>query len=587
MIMGVAALIASVPSGASGASIDVTIAADTVADDGECSLREAITATNTNADVGGADDCDHDAGTGPDTILLPDPAPAAFYDVNGSGDDTNATGDLDITAGTGGLTIRGDGQTETVIDADGADRVIDHRSGALALEDLTVRDGEANDGGGGGGIRSGFGGTSGLTLTRADVLSNEADSTGAAINAFFDLTITDSVVAANVATVDSATHGGGITTRAATTISGSIISGNSLVVAENPGAGAASFGGGIAQLFTGSLSIINSSVQANSIVVQNALDFPQGGGIAASNANVVIGGSVVKGNSTTGGNSAGSGGGGIAFDDGTADNTMTIVNSTFGANTVGSGQGGGLRISRGVTTVSNATIAGNSASLGKAIRYSDSGQAGSAVTLRGTILSEGGAAECSLPSSAITSDGYNVDAGNTCLAADGTSLFNTDPLLGPLDDNGGPTDTQPLDPASEAINLMPADDCVNVQGLPLFGDQRGAPRPGGAGCDAGAYERAKCRGALIGPGAFIGTQLAEVIKGNSFDNVIIGGAGKDTLKGNGGADRVCAGAGSDRVRGGNGKDRLSGADGDDALNGGRGKDACNGGPGKDKLSNCE
>ena len=60
-------------------------------------------------------------------------------------------------------------------------------------------------------------------------------------------------------------------------------------------------------------------------------------------------------------------------------------------------------------------------------------------------------------------------------------LFNMNPLLGPLRDNGGPTPTQALLPGSPAIDH--GDDA----GCPTA-DQRGVPRPRGAACDIGAYE---------------------------------------------------------------------------------------------------
>ena len=61
-------------------------------------------------------------------------------------------------------------------------------------------------------------------------------------------------------------------------------------------------------------------------------------------------------------------------------------------------------------------------------------------------------------------------------------MDNTDPLLGPLADNGGPTLTCGLLPGSPAINTGdPA--CP-----PPDTDQRGFPRPEGIRCDIGAFE---------------------------------------------------------------------------------------------------
>ncbi|MGB5413308.1 MAG: choice-of-anchor Q domain-containing protein, partial [Polyangiales bacterium] len=63
-----------------------------------------------------------------------------------------------------------------------------------------------------------------------------------------------------------------------------------------------------------------------------------------------------------------------------------------------------------------------------------------------------------------------------------------DPMLGPLADNGGPTETHALEEGSPAINQIPAADCVDEEGEPLTTDQRGLARPQGDSCDVGAFE---------------------------------------------------------------------------------------------------
>jgi len=60
--------------------------------------------------------------------------------------------------------------------------------------------------------------------------------------------------------------------------------------------------------------------------------------------------------------------------------------------------------------------------------------------------------------------------------------------LGPLQDNGGPTQTHALVPPSDMIDgADPIAGCPNNHGL-LATDQRGAPRIAGARCDIGAVE---------------------------------------------------------------------------------------------------
>jgi len=80
-----------------------------------------------------------------------------------------------------------------------------------------------------------------------------------------------------------------------------------------------------------------------------------------------------------------------------------------------------------------------------------------------------------------TSLGHNLDAYNNCGFTATGDLTNTSPLLGPLQDNGGPTPTYALLPGSPAIN---AGDNV---GCPAT-DQRGVARPHAGRCDIGAYE---------------------------------------------------------------------------------------------------
>jgi hypothetical protein len=60
-------------------------------------------------------------------------------------------------------------------------------------------------------------------------------------------------------------------------------------------------------------------------------------------------------------------------------------------------------------------------------------------------------------------------------------LPNVDPLLGPLEDNGGPTDTHSLLAGSPAISAGNLPSCTAV-------DQRGATRGSDGACDIGAYE---------------------------------------------------------------------------------------------------
>ncbi|NIM52595.1 MAG: CSLREA domain-containing protein, partial [Gemmatimonadales bacterium] len=96
------------------ATITVNTTDDELNADGDCSLREAITAANTDAVV---DTCT--AGSGTDTITVP--AGTYTLSIAGTGEDAAATGDLDVTDD---LTINGAGADSTIIDGGGIDRVL-------------------------------------------------------------------------------------------------------------------------------------------------------------------------------------------------------------------------------------------------------------------------------------------------------------------------------------------------------------------------------------------------------------------------------------------------------------------------------
>jgi hypothetical protein len=90
----------------------------------------------------------------------------------------------------------------------------------------------------------------------------------------------------------------------------------------------------------------------------------------------------------------------------------------------------------------------------------------------------------------ITSGGYNVASDATCNLAAAGDAPNTDPQLGPLAFNGGPTETHLPMANSPAIDRVPNAACVAQAAATNDRDQRGAPRPESAGlpCDSGSVE---------------------------------------------------------------------------------------------------
>ena len=91
----------------------------------------------------------------------------------------------------------------------------------------------------------------------------------------------------------------------------------------------------------------------------------------------------------------------------------------------------------------------------------------------------------------IASNGFNLSSDNSCNLNGAGDLNGTDPLLGPLQNNGGPTPTMSLSSGSRAIDAGNPMGCSDGEGHPLTTDQRGARRPDAedtGGCDIGAYE---------------------------------------------------------------------------------------------------
>jgi CSLREA domain-containing protein len=160
--------------------------------------------------------------------------------------------------------------------------------------------------------------------------------------------------------------------------------------------------------------------------------------------------------------------------------SLTLNNLTI-ANGIATGDYGGGINNLGTLSITNSTFSNNSADLGTSggISNTDSGT----VTLRNTIVANSvGAGNCS---GTITNGGNNIDDGATCgwVSASG-SMRNTNPLLGALANNGGPTQTLALLTGSPAIDGV----TFNAPNGAPSTDQRGIARPQGTRYDIGSYE---------------------------------------------------------------------------------------------------
>jgi hypothetical protein len=237
--------------------------------------------------------------------------------------------------------------------------------------------------------------------------------------------------------------------------------------------GVAAGGGGI--LNWGKLTISSSAITSNYAASTYS---DAGGGIYNS-------GTLTINNSTLSGNSASSvqAYGGAIYNSG----TTTINNSTFSGNaqSASNGFGGGGAIYNGGTLkISSSTFSGNSGIPSGGGIYN-----GGTATLQNTIIANSpSGGNCS---GTIASNGYNLSTDATCNFSGAGDLNDTNPNLGPLQNNGGQTFTMALPSGSPAIDAGNPAGCTDNLGHLLRTDQRGQPRhdpEDTTGCDIGSYE---------------------------------------------------------------------------------------------------
>jgi hypothetical protein len=333
--------------------------------------------------------------------------------------------------------------------------------------------------------------TSAVTLVGVTIQNGSAVNGGGIYNGGGTLTLRNVIVSSNhvvEASNSSTPEGGGIYNGGGTlTIANSIISYNSMNSAPTSG-----FGGGIYNS-GGTLTITSSTVTGNGMQDQYGGAILEGGGIYNAGGKVAITRSTLSGNYLNGSYADGGGsfyGGGI-WTSGTMSITSSTVSGNYVTGDISSGIGGGI-YNVGVLTIASSTLSGNSAfGLAESLGGGIYGNA----TLQDTIVAHNFIANNFTRGNCqgtITSHGYNLSSDTTCAFSGPGDLNNTDPLLGPLKNNGGPTQMLALLAGSPAIDAGNPAGCVDPAGKLLTTDQRGQPRPdpedAGVGCDIGAYE---------------------------------------------------------------------------------------------------
>jgi len=415
--------------------------------------------------------------------------------------------------------VRLDGGGNLTVDGNQASRVFSIEEGVtVELMGMTVANGNAGEDNGGG------------ILSFGDLTLNDSTVSGCTVGGDRDCRLDDFDLLC--------AEGGGIWSRGTLTLIDSTVSGNS-----------ANFGGGIANRGQ-TLSLTNSTVSDNSATgcLATGNVFCSGGGGIWNSGTLTMMSTALTGNtsdfggalfdrgtpalsdSTVSGNSAGFDGGGVQ-----SFGTLTIVDCTFEDNDAGQ-SGGAVSVAAGTLSVDSSTLVGNSAvgAGGGVLIRTDAVADFVNTTVSGNVADSGGGiyglgdmrlASCTVAGNeapegngiyapslssvrevrntvvegdcggvALVSGGYNVESpGDTCSfdqAGDQTDVTAGELNLGPLGDNGGPTETHALLANSVAIDQIPVADCVDLGGEPLAEDQRGEPRPGSGSsdCDVGAFE---------------------------------------------------------------------------------------------------
>ncbi len=329
----------------------------------------------------------------------------------------------------------------------------------LTATDVTIGGNSASQGGGG--I---FNDTGSTTLVNCNVKGNAALVGGGLANGFSFAEIRNSTISNNTAIF----NGGGILNDGSQMIvTGGTISGNTVTSPSGRG-------GGIDNHLASTLTVTDTTISDNS-----ARD---GGGISSSSSSALeVAGCTISTNR------AGQGGGILSSDH----STLKVDNSTISGNSASPFQGGAIRNSGDSAKISSCTIVGNSAAVNQFGSAGGLYNATGPMTVKNSIVANNVNGDCFSSSvGSIIGLGVNFSSDGSCPGF--TQATPAQLNLGPLQNNGGPTQTHALLAGSVAIDAVT--DCTDISGAPIATDQRGVARPsdgdgdGLSNCDVGAYE---------------------------------------------------------------------------------------------------
>ncbi len=403
-------------------------------------------------------------------------------------------GQLVLSNTAASIAIDGPGAGLLSISGDGASRIFRVASDAtVSLSGLTITGGSVGGPGNGGGILN----DGSLTLSGCTIAGNSAVGSGAGLENDGSATLNACTIADDVAT-GSSVHtpgiGGAIDNPGSAVLTGCTISGNAAnegaglengsptstlsltgcTISDNTATGPYSEGGGLDN--SGTANLRDCTISGNSALSGAGLSMGETGS-SSTVANLT--------DCTVSGNTASNDGGGLLVLA-----SARLTDCTIAGNSAG--YGGGLD-NGGTAALLNCTVSGNSATLGGGLVSDEASPSGGATmtsmtdTIAAGNSSAGGNGHVFGDILGRVSGSYNLigdtDYGAFVSGSDGNIVLgNLEGLgLGPLTDNGGPTETMALLPGSLAIGTGTAVAGVNA-------DQRGQPIDSPP--DIGAYQAA-------------------------------------------------------------------------------------------------